>query len=129
MDRDKLKTLFFQMVRFGIVGVLNTGITYAVYYALSGLSEPAAWAIGYAAGMASGLLVNTRWTFRQKTPPTFGQTIRFIAMNLVTLGLSTLLVGWLTGTAGISKAISGLIAAAFSAAVNFTGSRLFVFCQ
>ena len=115
------------MVRFGIVGVLNTGLTYVVYFALSGLNDAVAWAIGYAVGMISGLLINTRWTFRQKTPPTLSQTIRFVLLNLVTLGLSSLLVGWLTGPLGISKAISGLIAAAFSAVVNFIGNKLFVF--
>jgi putative flippase GtrA len=77
--------------------------------------------------MASGLIINTRWTFRQKARPSIGQTVRFILMNLVTLALSTALIGWLTGTLAISKAAAGLIAAAFSAVVNFTGSKLFVF--
>jgi len=125
--RGEIGALILQMIKFGLVGVLNTGVTYAVYYLLSGLNDMLAWAIGYAAGMACSLIINTRWTFRQKARPSLSQTIRFALVNLVTYALSGSLVARLTGAGGWSREAAGLAGAAASALLNFIGSRIFVF--
>jgi putative flippase GtrA len=54
------------MARFGLVGVLNTGLDFAVFALLFyGLGWPllAANSLGYAAGLANSYLLNSRWTF------------------------------------------------------------------
>jgi putative flippase GtrA len=56
-----------QFVKFGIVGVSNTAIFFAVYAALVdglGVWYLAASACGYTVGMVNGFLWNRRWTFR-----------------------------------------------------------------
>jgi putative flippase GtrA len=61
------RTLVAQFVKFGIVGVSNTAIFFAVYAALVdglGVWYLAASACGYAVGMVNGFLWNRRWTFR-----------------------------------------------------------------
>jgi putative flippase GtrA len=56
-----------QFVKFGIVGVSNTLLTFAVYTLLLkgfGVWYLAASAIGFVVGAVNGFLLNRRWTFR-----------------------------------------------------------------
>src|SRR3981081_721191 len=56
-----------QFVKFGIVGVSNTLLTFIVYTLLLkvfGVWYLAASAIGFAVGAVNGFLLNRRWTFR-----------------------------------------------------------------
>src|SRR6202167_2699056 len=55
-----------QFVKFGIVGVSNTLLTFAIYTLLLkafGVWYLAASAIGFAVGAVNGFLLNRRWTF------------------------------------------------------------------
>lgn len=57
-----------QFMKFGIVGVSNTVLTFAVYTVLLkvfGVWYLAASAIGFAVGATNGFLLNRRWTFRE----------------------------------------------------------------
>jgi putative flippase GtrA len=56
-----------QFVKFGIVGVSNTLLTFAVYTLLLkgfGVWYLAASAVGFIVGATNGFLLNRRWTFR-----------------------------------------------------------------
>jgi putative flippase GtrA len=57
-----------QFVKFGIVGVSNTALAFAVYTVLLkgfGVWYLAASAIGFGVGAVNGFLLNRRWTFRE----------------------------------------------------------------
>ena len=59
--------MLVQFVKFGIVGVSNTLLTFAVYTLLLkvfGVWYLAASAIGFVVGATNGFLLNRRWTFR-----------------------------------------------------------------
>ena len=65
--RHPRAALLIQFVKFGIVGVSNTLLTFAVYTVLLkgfGVWYLAASAIGFAVGAVNGFLLNRRWTFR-----------------------------------------------------------------
>jgi putative flippase GtrA len=58
--------LLVQFIKFGIVGVSNTVLAFAVYTVLLkvfGVWYLAASAIGFALGATNGFLLNRRWTF------------------------------------------------------------------
>jgi putative flippase GtrA len=58
--------LLVQFVKFGIVGVSNTLLAFAIYTLLLkvfGVWYLAASAIGFIAGAVNGFLLNRRWTF------------------------------------------------------------------
>ena len=60
--------MLVQFVKFGIVGVSNTLLTFAVYTLLLkvfGVWYLAASAIGFMVGATNGFLLNRRWTFRE----------------------------------------------------------------
>jgi putative flippase GtrA len=57
-----------QFVKFGLVGLSNTLLTFAIYTLLLkvfGVWYLAASAIGFAVGATNGFLLNRRWTFRE----------------------------------------------------------------
>src|SRR5690242_16141519 len=59
--------ILVQFVKFGIVGVSNTLLTFLIYTLLLkvfGVWYLLASAIGFAAGAVNGFLLNRRWTFR-----------------------------------------------------------------
>jgi len=124
--------LFLQLVRFGLVGALNTLLTYAVYWlllraGLDGGMAWLAWLLSYLLGMGCSLALNTRWTFAQREPLSGGQVFRFVLVNLASLAVSTAMVALMTRGLGWEERLSGLLATPFSLAVNFAGNRLFVF--
>ena len=61
-----MRPVLVQFVKFGIVGVSNTLLTFAVYTLLLkvfGVWYMAASAIGFVVGATNGFLLNRRWTF------------------------------------------------------------------
>jgi putative flippase GtrA len=60
------KPVLVQFLKFGIVGVSNTLLTFAIYGLLLkvfGVWYLAASAVGFVAGATNGFLLNRRWTF------------------------------------------------------------------
>jgi putative flippase GtrA len=60
-----------ELVRFLLVGALNTALSFGAYVATTagGLPPAPAAATVFAAGAANGYVLNGRWTFRVRTPP------------------------------------------------------------
>jgi putative flippase GtrA len=58
-------TLVAQLVRYGLVGTLNTGLTLVAYAALVAVGVPVTVAagMGWAIGALSGYVLNRGWTF------------------------------------------------------------------
>lgn len=129
---DNFKKLMQQAVRFGLVGVLNTLIDYAVYSLL--LLIPfvrehyvIAQVIGYCAGLANSLYFNKKWTFAQKERVSKGQLVAFLAVNLAALGVSTAVLVAAQEWMGLGPYIGKIVATLFSMAVNFLGNKVMVF--
>jgi putative flippase GtrA len=95
------------MVRFGLVGVLNTGLDFLVFVLLFyGLAWPllVANSLGYLAGLANSYLLNSRWTFgdraggRTPTRPLLYAGLNGVGLLLGNLAVATLalvLPAWL----------------------------------
>lgn len=63
----KTRVLLGQMVRFGVVGALNTLVTLSIIYAMMlffKCSAGIANAIGYAVGIMCSFVLNWIWTFK-----------------------------------------------------------------
>ena len=129
---DKLKKLLQQAVKFGLVGVLNTLIDYAVYSLL--LLIPfirehyvIAQVAGYSAGLANSLYFNKRWTFAQKERVSRAQLLTFLAVNLAALGVSTAVLVMTQEWLGWNPYAGKIVATLFSMTVNFLGNKVMVF--
>jgi len=148
MERKaEAKKTFWQLVKFAIVGVLNTLVDFAVFQTLNLLLGwvYAAQVFGYTCGIVNSYLWNSSWTFREQRTRSLREILMFLVVNLVSLGVS-LGVIWLCREAfGLTNAwaaswmpdalsgfvkgdtIDKLIATCVAIIVNFVGNRLFVF--
>jgi putative flippase GtrA len=116
------------MLKFGIVGLLNTGVDFAVFTFLTVWDVPLliAQCISYACGVLNSFIMNRTWTFQHRGQYT-RQLIKLIAVNLLTLLITYGLMVFFNRYAGWSMLFSKLIATGMSLIVNFAGSRLWVF--
>lgn len=158
-NTTEVKKSFFQLIKFALVGVLNTVVDFAVYTALVlifGVGDDNALLIGlftfigYGCGVLNSFIFNTKWTFKQEYKRTTKEAIMFVVVNLISWGLSYLLVmlfsrnvfdnsaitDWVcklvnyTSPEQVDKAVSilsKLLATPIVIIVNFLGNKLIVF--
>ena len=129
---DKLKKLFGQAVRFGLVGVVNTLVDYTVYFLLMRIPFVSehyliAQVCGYSAGMVNSLFMNKYFTFKQKEKMSLKQVGLFVLVNLLALGMSSLVLIFAEEKLMLGHFWSKTISMAGSIVVNFVGSRFLVF--
>ena len=129
---EKLKKLFFQAVKFGLVGVVNTLVDYGVYTLLLFIpffkeNYVLAQVLGYSAGLINSLVLNKRWTFSQREPMTKGQLASFLLVNLAALAVSTGILVLTQENLQLNRYVGKIIATVGSLAVNFLGNKLLVF--
>lgn len=117
------------MLRFLIVGTLNTGIDIAVFALLVLISVPIipAQCVSYGCGVGNSYILNRYWTFRQKGKQTIKQPLKFIFVNLVTLVVVSILLNVMHNHLDLSLISSKVIATLIGIFINFIGSRYWVF--
>ncbi|WP_195575767.1 GtrA family protein [Paenibacillus sp. 1001270B_150601_E10] len=115
-------------IRFGLVGVVNTGVDFAVFSLLTWWQTPwlIAQIVAYSCGVLNSFLMNRTWTFKQEGPWNKG-LIRFILLNVCTLGVTSLCILLLHEQFGLSMLVSKAAATVIGVLVNFAGSRWWVF--
>ena len=121
--------LLVQFVKFGIVGISNTLLTFIVYTLLLkglGVWYLAASAIGFVVGAVNGFLWNRRWTFRGHvgdalTPVRWG-IVQGCGL-LLNLGLLYLFVH----DAGLDKLLGQACATAIVTVLTFLANRAWTF--
>jgi putative flippase GtrA len=118
-----------RMAKYALVGVMNTGVDFAVFCALVYIAEfGLAWAqtLSYGAGLANSYLLNRKWTFKVNKRQQLGDIVRFVLVNVVSFAAATAVLLGLEHaglTAVTAKACSILV----SLFVNYAGYRLWVF--
>ena len=124
--------LFKQMVKFSLVGALNTLLDFAVFTLLTMLplftqNPVPAHVISYSCGVVCSLILNKLWTFRYKGRMTGRQLGIFLLVNLLALGVSSGVMALLEQWAQLHPIIEKAITLPFSMGINFLGNKLFVF--
>ena len=128
--KKELKDGIVQLVKYNIVGVINTLVDFLVYQLLTylGMKYAIAQCISYSCGILNSYFFNSRWTFRRDSGRSKKEFIYFVAVNLVSMGLSVLLLKVCYEILNInSNLISKAIVTPIVMLVNFFGSKLFVF--
>jgi len=144
---NETKKTIWQIVKFAIVGVLNTLVDFAVFQALNLLLGWVylAQVIGYTCGIVNSYLWNSNWTFREQRTRSFREIALFVVVNLASLGVSLGVIwlcrdvlgmtnewaaGWMPAVLSVfikGDTVDKLIATFFAIVVNYLGNRLFVF--
>lgn len=123
-----LKDGVVQLIKYNIVGIINTLVDFVVYQALTylGMRYAIAQCISYSCGILNSYFFNSRWTFKGEGGRK--EFICFVAVNLLSMGLSVLLLKVCYDILHIdSNLISKAIVTPIVMLVNFFGSKLFVF--
>ncbi|MBY0013749.1 GtrA family protein [Paenibacillus typhae] len=133
MKSNRLNAGFIQFLKFNAVGLLNTLIDFALFTLLHslGMMNAPAQVISYSAGTANSFFWNKKVTFRDRATAQRGsgrlQLVKFIVLNLAVLGISVLLMHFLTDSFGIQVLIAKVLVTFVTVIINFFGSRMWVF--
>lgn len=119
---------FFMKKEFGrflVVGCLNTGFAYTLYFILNyWLHYQLAYALAYVAGIFFSYWLNTRWVF--KTAMSWRSFFSFPFVYVFQYGLNAVLLHFLVERFEMSEWLSPLLVILFSIPVTFILMR-FVF--
>jgi putative flippase GtrA len=118
-----------QFVKFGIVGISNTLITFAVYTVLLkvfGVWYIAASAIGFVVGATNGFLLNRRWTFADHVGDAY-TPVRWGIVQTAGLGLNLLTLYLLVHDAGFDELVAQAIATVLVTVSTFLVNRAWTF--
>lgn len=145
-----------QLIRFGVVGCANFGISYTVFFlayrywpfstlltvwpaslaggmlaalrslGVSSIDAAVANLLGFVAGMANSFIWNKIWTF-QAREGTRQQARRFIITNLLCLAISTMCIFIGTDVNHLPYNLVWFVTMAFVTGINFVMSKRWVF--
>ncbi len=118
-----------QFIRFNIVGVLNTALTYGIYSGLVyiGFHHLVAVVIEYAFGIVFSYLLNKRFTFAVRGPAGSRMFGRMLLAYVPMLLLNALLLWLLIDRLHWNKYAGQAVALGFVSVLSFAAQRVFVF--
>lgn len=141
MSNEKIQTLF-QLVRFGMVGLLNTLIDLGILNLLIFLTGVATgWqfsafkGISFAVAITNSYFWNKFWTFRDRDKVGVGEISQFVAVGIggffVNVGVASFVVNAISPIGGASEMVwanvGAIFAVGFSLVWNFIGYKFIVF--
>lgn len=121
--------MLVQFVKFGIVGVSNTLLFFAIYTVLLkvfGVWYLAASAIGFTVGAINGFLLNRRWTFRGHVGDAL-TPVRWGVVQGCGLGLNEGLLYLFVDGARLDKLLGQAFATVIVTVVTFLANRAWTF--
>lgn len=127
---NKHKLHIWHFAKFQVVGVINFLVDYGVFSLLTlavGMGSVSANIISYTCGIINSFVLNRYWTFKIKLGFFSLHFVKFVLVNLVSLGINTLAVYILKDLYMLPGFWAKLAATAFSFTVNFAGNKLLVF--
>ncbi|MFD4765101.1 GtrA family protein [Streptomyces niveus] len=111
-----------QLIRFALVGVVNTGTYYGCYLVLlTWLPYVAAHVAAFVLSMIGSFFLNSYFTYR--TRPTWRKFLLFPLTNAANFTITTCGVYLLVDVLGFSRTYAPLIAAAAAIPITFVVSR------
>jgi putative flippase GtrA len=121
--------VLLQFVKFGIVGVSNTLLTFLVYTLLLkvfGVWYLAASAIGFGVGATNGFLLNRRWTFREHVGDTL-TPVRWAIVQGCGLGINEGLLFLFVHDVRLDKLVAQACATVVVTITTFFANRAWTF--
>ncbi len=119
-----------RLFRFGATGVLNTAVDYGTFFVLAqlcGVNIYLSQFLSYSIATLNSYFVNKKWTFQREGMFATREFVKFLAVNLVSLGASLLLMYLLHDLLGIHKMLAKVLTAFVTIPINFLGNRFWVF--
>ncbi|MBR4890771.1 MAG: GtrA family protein [Clostridia bacterium] len=143
INRENVK----QIAKFGTVGVFNTLVDYGIFYILisyANLHKSISQVIATAIAMYGSFIINKYWTFKKRERGDFGEIIKFIVVNLISMVSVIFFTHIFYDILHLERVVSSIVkninyteelnimickafASVISLAINFLGNKLWVF--
>ncbi|MCO1581535.1 GtrA family protein [Crossiella sp. SN42] len=112
-----------RVLRFALVGAVNTGVYYGLYLALHlALPYLAAHVLAFLLAMVGSYFLNCHFTFRTK--PTLRKFLLFPLSNAANFAITSLGLYLLVDLGGLNSTFAPLLVAALAIPVTFVVSQL-----
>jgi putative flippase GtrA len=116
-----------RIVRFGLVGLLSTGIYMGLFALITRLLPPVeASVLAYAISALVNFVMQSRFTFRQQAL-SGSSAMRFVLMHLFCMGVNSSLLWLATGPLGQPAMLSQAVIVVFVAGLSYLISRFWVY--
>lgn len=119
-----------KFLKFGTVGIVNTLMTIGCFtlFVYFGMNYIIANIVSYGIGMINSFFWNKNWVFQAKSgnAPLF---LKFVVVNLITLGLNTGCLFLLVHFIDIHSSIAQLISTGIGLVFNFGLNKKWTFCE
>lgn len=119
-----------KFIKFGTVGVLNTGVDWGVFFLFSNVFMASVYVsqiFAYVIATTNSYILNRAWTFKSKSKKKTIEIAKFLTVNLISLSISLIAMYIFHDVLGLNKLICKCIIACFTIVVNYLGNRLWVF--
>ncbi|MBP3347833.1 MAG: GtrA family protein [Clostridia bacterium] len=126
----KDKNEYIKLIKFALVGGMNTLIDWLVYFILTKFVAITPWiasTIAYCCGIASSYFGNKHFTFKAKNKTSVLEVVKFLVVNALSLGASTGVVALCTEVFLWNPYVAKVLSTGISMLINYLGSRFFVF--
>jgi putative flippase GtrA len=123
---------FQQLIKFAIVGFINTGVDFGFYFLLSrymiffGTSLSITKGLSYSLGVVSSYLLNRQWTFKSTVSPSHS-FLPFVGINLFSILLNAVLMALFLEVFGISELFALMIVTGVTFGWNFIAVKIMIF--
>jgi len=123
-----------ELVKFSIVGVINTTIDFAVFfvcYSILHFNSSFSQVFGYTAGMVNSFLMNKKWTFEDSTKGRIIilKVVKFAFTNIISLLLSIVMIKLSRLYLSNSILIAKILATLCAQGVNYILYKFWVFTK
>jgi putative flippase GtrA len=133
---EKKKESLHQFGKFVIIGFINTGIDFGIYYLLTRHTpyfnsetnyKYIANVIGFVCAATCSYLANRYWTFTKTTSISVSEASKFYLITAMGLGINSLLFAFFVKTFGLHDILAKAIATVFVILWNFILQKIWVF--
>lgn len=124
----KQRNNFYKAIKFSIVGLSNTVVSYLVFLFLFktfNVFYLLASIFAYIAGLLNSYFWNLRWTFKEEHSNKI--FLRFLLVNLIAVLCKILLMYFIVEYFDYNKLIAELLAMSFVILLNFLGNNFWTF--
>lgn len=117
------------ILKFGLVGIINTGIDFLLLNLFTRLGLELFWAIffAYLLGAVNGYVLNSRWTYRKMGTPNLKGYLTYTTISFIGLLLTEVVIFLLSHYLELGLNLDKLIAVIIVFSWNFISNRLLTF--